>query len=834
MSTSTALTDGWTLSAASRVPAHVAQALNTPVPAQVPGVVHTDLLAAGIITDPYLDNGEAELQWIGHTTWLYQTTFDVPAGETHHELLFEGLDTVATVIVNGREVLRSANQHRTYRVDVTDVVHPAENTLEVRFDSAWAYAEAERDRLVNRPNAYPTPFNFIRKMAANFGWDWGPQLVTAGIWKPVSLVSWTGARVARTRVSPSVDGNGAGIVEIEALVDTDPHHKDTVRLHGSVAGARLEAPVVDGVARVTLHVPDVDLWWPRGLGEPTRYDLHIALAIDGVEAESELRRIGFRDVQLDTADDAEGSAFTISVNGTPIFIRGANWIPDDCFPSRIGHSRYTDRITQAIEANVNLLRVWGGGIYESDDFYDICDEQGVLVWQDFLFACAAYPEERPLFDEVSAEATDNIVRLSVHPSLILWNGCNENIWGWFDWGWQEELEGRTWGLGYYEEVLPRLVQALAPQVPYWPGSPYSGNPELHANDPSRGNMHIWDAWNRADYTVYSAYRPRFVSEFGYQGPPTWSTLTTWIHDDPQHESSPNMLVHQKADDGVGKIRRGMAPHLPDPTDLESWHYLAQLQQARAVAYGVEHFRSLRPLCMGAIVWQLNDCWPVVSWAAIDGDGQRKPLWHALRRVYADRLASIQVTPGEARLTLVNDAPETWASDILVQRVDAFGTELSRQTVQASVSAADVAQHPLRGGLRSPHSPTSEFIVASDPDGQVLAVGSWVDDKDLALPATGVEVTVHEFEEGVQRVTLTAAAVVRGLIIFADKVEQGAWASDSDLTLVPGHPVALVLHHHRAVTFAELAAPGVIRWLNEPEQVDARVLSGVLTGGAARD
>ncbi len=829
----TPLTSDWTVHASSPLPSEVGVATGSSIPATVPGVVHTDLLAAGLINDPYLDNGEAEQQWIGHSAWTYTTTFNLPTGQRHHELLFEGLDTVATVTVNGREVLRSVNQHRTYRVDVTGVVHPTGNTLEVRFDSAWAYAEAERERLVNRPNAYPTPFNFIRKMAANFGWDWGPQLVTAGIWKPVSLVSWSGARISQTRVSPSVDADGAGVVDIEAFVATDSDAGSVV-LAASIAGVATEAPVVNGVAHLQVHVPEPELWWPRGLGEQTRYDLTIGLTVDGEETESSVRKVGFRDVVLDTSEDADGARFVIRVNGSAIFIRGANWIPDDCFPSRIGKQRYEDRITQAVEANMNLLRVWGGGIYESDDFYDICDEQGVLVWQDFLFACAAYPEEQPHFDEVRAEAADNIVRLASHPSLVLWNGCNENIWGWFDWDWQDELAGRTWGQRYYEEVLPALVRDLAPHVPYWPGSPYSGNAELHANDPSRGNMHIWDAWNRADYTVYSAYRPRFVSEFGYQGPPTWTTLTKWIHDEPLTEDSPNMLVHQKADDGVGKIRRGMAPHLPDPTDLETWHYLAQLQQARAVAYGVEHFRSLKPLCMGAIVWQLNDCWPVVSWAAIDGDGQRKPLWHALRRAYADRLARIQITPGAGTLTLVNDSHDTWALNVTVRRVDADGTELSRLDLSAAVDAGSVVNHPLQGALISPHSPTREFLVAESDAGELFAVAAWVEDRDLALPPTPIDIVVHEWRDGIQRVTLSARAVVRGLVVFADRIEPGAWVSESDLTLIPGSSFDVNLHHHRPVTVAELSASGVVRWLNEPKQEELRVLTRVLTDEASSD
>lgn len=811
----TRLDDGWQLSAVSVLPPEVASRMPASLRATVPGVVHTDLLAAGLIDDPYRDNREAELQWIGHADWQYSTQFDLPEGRNHHELLFEGLDTVATVTVNGKEVLRAANQHRTYRVDVTDVVLPTGNELQVRFDSAWAYAEEERERLGDRPNAYPSPFNFIRKMASNFGWDWGPQLVTAGVWKPASLVSWDSAHITRTRVVPSLI-EGRGVVDIELGVQVEPQHSGCAEVTASVDGVTKKAMVVDGIALLRLEVEHPQLWWPRELGEPTRYGLHISLEVDGEQVDEEHRRIGFRHVELDTSVDADGSAFTLSVNGTPIFIKGANWIPDDCFPSRISSERYADRISQAVQANVNLLRVWGGGIYESDAFFELCDEAGVLVWQDFLFACAAYPEEQPHFDNVREEAIDNIVRLSSHPSLALWNGCNENIWGWFDWEWQEPLGDLTWGMRYYVELLPDLVAQLAPHVPYWPGSPYSGAPDTHANEPSRGNVHIWDAWNRADYTVYSTYRPRFVSEFGYQGPPAWTTLTSWISDRPLTEASPNMLVHQKADDGVGKIRRGMAPHLPEPRDIESWHYLAQLQQGRAVSYGIEHFRSLRPLCMGAIVWQFNDCWPAVSWAAVDGAGQRKPLWHALKRAYAPRLLRIERGEGSARVVLVNDSSATWNAEFEVRRIDATGSPLASVVLKASVESATVGVHPLSGAIVSPSNPTAEILVAVDSGGEIVATAHWVEARDSAFPPAGVDLEVGPWEDGAQCITLASSRVLLGLIVFADRVESGAWVSDSDITIVPGLPVVLELHASRAFSVDELRAPGVLRWLNEPQ------------------
>ena len=304
----------------------------------------------------------------------------------------------------------------------------------------------------------------------------------------------------------------------------------------------------------------------------------------------------------------------------PVFVKGANWIPDDAFPSRIDRDRYARRLDQAVAANLNLIRVWGGGIYESDDFYELCDERGLLTWQDFLFACAAYAEEEPLRGEVEAEARENIVRLAHHPSLVLFTGNNENLWGREDWGWELALDGKTWGAYYYYELFPALISELAPHVPYAPGSPFSPGGQ-HPNDEQHGTMHIWDLWNEKDWPHYRDYRPRFVSEFGWQGPPTWSTLTRSISDDPLTPESPGMIVHQKAIEGNVKLTNGLLPHYRLPEDMETWHWAMQLNQANAITAALEHFRSHMPHTMGAVVWQLNDCWPVTSWAAIDGDGR---------------------------------------------------------------------------------------------------------------------------------------------------------------------------------------------------------------------
>jgi beta-mannosidase len=815
----------WLVSATEAPAGTPAAALPTDIAAHVPGVVHTDLLAAGLIPDPYLDLNEEELGWIGHTTWRYRTQFTwAPDGHERTDLVFDGLDTVASIRLNGITLGETANQHRSYRFRVEDALVEGANELEVSFSSAWDHAENLAAAQGPLPNAYPTPFNFIRKMAANFGWDWGPQLVTAGMWKGVRLESWSTARIASwetTVTATEQTGSARVTVEVEWSQQPIPGFS----LEADVAGVQVSAEVAGSTTRLVLDVPDPELWWPRGLGRQPLSDLRVVLKNGATSFDERSRRIGFRSVELDTREDAEGRAFTIVVNGRPVFVRGANWIPDDCFPSRVTAERYRERIQQAADANLNLLRVWGGGIYESDDFYDACDELGIMTWQDFLFACAAYPEEEPLRSEVQAEATENVRRIGGHPSLVLWNGCNENIWGWYDWGWQSVVGDRTWGLGYYTELLPAVVATIDPGTPYWPGSPFSGTSEEHPNEPSRGNIHIWDVWNQVDYKEYARYRPRFVSEFGFQGPPQWSTIARSIHDEPLAEDSPGMLLHQKAEDGNGKLKRGMAPHLPDPENFEQWHYLTQLNQARAIEFAIEHFRALSPLCMGTIVWQLNDCWPVTSWAAIDGDGRRKPLWHGIRRANEPTLLTLQPSPAGLELIAVNDSADDWTVAGELARYNTAGKELATAPFALTVAPGERSSLQVADSLL-PSEPMTEYLAVIAP-GRRSLVHTFVEDRELELVPAEIEFSIGDWEEGTQTMTLTTSTGARGVVIAADRIHPDAWADDSDIDLLPNRPVQVTMHTPHPLTRQELERPGVIADLS------SLVINSQAVAGAAR-
>ncbi|MFI5844955.1 glycoside hydrolase family 2 protein [Catenuloplanes sp. NPDC051500] len=800
-----ALHDGWTVTHQGR-----------PVPAEVPGCVHTDLLAAGLIDDPYLDDNELGQEWIGRTDWVYETTFDwSPSELPRTDLVCDGLDTVATLTLNGAELGRTANMHRGYRFDAGRHLTEGANTLQISFTSAKNHAEQERDRLGDRPNAYPEPFNFIRKMACSFGWDWGPTLITAGIWRPIGLHTWGAGRLASVRPLVTVTPGGDGRIELH--IEVERASADPLVLTASVAGVRVAQTLNpdEGTAVLTLDVPQPALWWPHSLGDQPLHPVDVALTTAGGTSLDEWhRRVGFRDARLDTTDNA----FTLVVNDVPVFARGVNWIPDDALVTRITRARLATRLREAAEANIDTIRVWGGGLYESDDFYELCDELGLLVLQDFPFACAAYPEEAPHAAEVEAEARENVVRLASHPSLIAWTGNNENIWGWHDWDWQPALGDRTWGAGYYFGLLPGIVAELDPTRPYWPGSPWSGSHDVHPNEPSRGTTHIWDVWNQVDYTHYRSYAPRFVAEFGFQAPPAFATLRRAISDEPLTPDSPGIAHHQKAGDGNLKLRRGLDAHLPAPGDFDDWHFLTQVNQARAIALGVEHFRSLRPYCMGTVVWQLNDCWPVTSWAAIDGDGRRKPLWHALKHSYADRLLTIQPRDGVPTLIVVNDGPTPWSGPVSLGRRALTGEHLASAAASFDVPPRSAASVPLPAEVVTPGDAAAELLVAS-ADGASRALWFFAEDKDITYPIPGYDSEVTETEYGYD-VTVTARTVLRDLTIFPDRLDPGASVDSALVTLLPGEITTFQVRTDSPLDAARLTARPVLRCVNDVREAYA--------------
>ena len=523
------------------------------------------------------------------------------------------------------------------------------------------------------------------------------------------------------------------------------------------------------------------------------------------------RRIGFRSVELDRSTDDVGSSFVFRINGEPMLVKGVNWIPDDVLPGRMTRQRYAQRLSEAVVANVNLIRVWGGGIYESDDFYDVCDELGLLVWQDFLFACAAYPEEEPLISEIAAEAAENVARLSAHPSLVLWNGNNENLWLHEAEHWADREGGLLpWGQRYYLHDLPAIVAAVDPSRPYTAGSPWSGSWQFEPNDPNHQTVHSWGVWNREDYLHYRDTAPRFVAEFGWQAPPAWTTLRDAVTDEPITPTSPGVLHHQKAQDGNGKLERGLAHHFPVPTDVDAWHYLTQLNQVRAIDTGVLHWRSHWPHTAGTILWQLNDLWPVTSWAAIDGAGRYKPLFYALREMYADRVLTLQPSAAGLDLCVLNDSPAPWTEEVVVMRIDEHGTPAAIDSYLVEAAPRSVQRIPLPVGLTTFDDPAAEVLVAAGGSSRALWYAA--EPKDTSFTGEDPIVEVEPTDDGLE-ITVTATTLLRDVLVQADRIHPAAIADTGFVTLLPGQSATIAVRCPVPLDPTAVATPYALSWLD---------------------
>lgn len=798
--------------------------------AWVPSCVHTVLMRHGAIEDPYLGEGETLTRWIGLTDWEYRCTFDADGGLFDHEridLACDGLDTVATVRLNDTVIGRSENMHVRHRFDSRGALRRGRNELVITLASPVRYALEHERRLGKLPYMTASldrlPYNFIRKMACNFGWDWGPQLVTSGIWKGVRLEGWSGVRIKSAalhtialrslRMSHNAD--------VRLLIETQSSgkHADNVTysLEDHLGNGIVSGVTEDLQVRHDCDLTHVNPWWPLGHGAPALYKLVVATSADQITM-----MCGLRTIELDTSPDDIGRKFVVKVNGKPIFCKGFNWIPDDCFLDRANDSpRLRRRIQQAVDCGANMLRVWGGGIYETDTFYDLCDEMGVLVWQDFPFACAAYPEEEPFRTLVEEEARDNVARLAHHPSLVLWNGNNENLWGYHDWGWKKErlVEGRTWGPGYYFDVLPKVVSEVDPSRPYWAASPWSGDCDvdtgLHPNLETHGNKHVWEVWHGpGDYVNYRRFTPRFCSEFGFQGPPTFATLSRVMPPGEWRRDARQMAIRQKSPGGNERNDRIAAMYFDLPADFDDYLYLLQVMQARAVQCGVEWFRSRQPVCMGTLIWQLNDCWPVHSWAAIDGDGREKPLFHAARRFYAGRALTIQPMDGRHFLHAMNDTDEAWSAEATVAVRDfTAATPLVTHREEFAAPPRGQAVMRLPSSLVSAADPARNCLAAHAAGAAATAHWFFAADKEINYPSPAFDSAVRRTGGDTLELSIAARTLLRDLCVFPDRLDPDATVSDGMVTLLPGDAATFRIRSTQQLAAEVLTRPPVLNCVN---------------------
>jgi beta-mannosidase len=619
--------------------------------AVVPGCVHTDLLRENKIEDPFYRDNEQDLMWIGESEWVYTREFKVDDYTLSSKctiLSCEGLDTLADIYINGKRIASTDNMFRTWEFEVGEYLKK-KNTIKIVFASAVQYVNKAAERRSFKGGGFIPNGSYLRKEQCNFGWDWGPMCVTAGIWRPIKLISYNFCRMDNVYVKQNHKKNSVDLdVEIKmqgpALTKLSACVK--ISYEGEVVAQDCLA-LKKGKGQTTISIKNPELWWPNGMGEQNLYDISVE-AYQG-EGETNLfmdswkRRIGLRTLELIQEDDQWGRSFCFSCNGIRFFAKGANWIPADVFQTRVTNEIYEQQLQSAQEANMNFIRVWGGGIYEEDYFYDLCDELGICVWQDFMFACAAYPADLPEFMEnIKQEAIQNVQRIRHHASIALYCGNNE-LEQCHCVGDDENKVKMTWSeyKSLFDKLLPEIVKKHHSEISYWPSSEHTPiGDRTDTRNANSGDGHLWNVWHGCQpFEWYRTSFHRFCSEFGFQSFTEPQTTYTFTEEKDRNITSRIMELHQRSGVGNSRIMDYMLRWYRLPVGFENTIWLSQIQQGLAIKYAVEHWRRNTPRCMGSLYWQLNDCWPVASWASIDYLGNWKALQYMAKRFYEPVLLS---------------------------------------------------------------------------------------------------------------------------------------------------------------------------------------------------
>lgn len=642
--------------------------------AQVPGNNFSDLLNHGFIPDPFYGTNEDSVQWVAEQEWVYRTTF-ASTGVNNQSLIFKGLDTYAKVYLNDSLILASDNMFRTYEVEVSQLLQ-VENTLVIHFSPPHL---EEAKKIADLGYELPGGSRvFTRKAGFHYGWDWGPKITLAGIWRPVELQSWDAARITDFHIQQlSITPQKA---ELNVEVELEVSQPSTYQL--SVNDSVYERALAEGVHQLKLPytITQPQQWWPVGHGKQHLYQFDLRLHQGKKQLQKKTQKIGLRTIELVVEKEQLGERFFFKVNGKPIFMKGANYIPQDNLQNRVTEQDYRDLLQDAVDANMNMLRVWGGGIYEEDIFYDLCDSLGILLWQDFMFACAMYPSDSLFLENVKEEARQNVRRLRSHPSIALWCGNNENSEGWHRWGWQdaytEEQKAAIW-TGYqsvFNDILPKAVGGDHWHF-YWESSPKFGRGD--ARHQFEGDAHYWGVWHDAEpFTNFEKKVPRFMSEFGFQSFPELSTIAQFADSSQWYLDSEVMKSHQKHPRGNSLILEYMQREYPVPTDFGKFVYASQILQAEGMRIGLEAHRRSQPYCMGTLYWQLNDCWPVASWSSRDYYGNWKALHYTAQDVFAPVALSLSMDEeGFIDLWAMSEIDSAFTDTFVVRLYDMEGREL---------------------------------------------------------------------------------------------------------------------------------------------------------------
>lgn len=627
--------------------------------AQVPGTVHTDLLKNKLIPDPFFADNEIKLKWIPELSWIYKKEFSLPKNFLPDKkifIVFEGLDTVTEIFLNGNKIGKTKNMFCKYEFEISKYLKKKKNKLEIFFEPPLKYARDLELKYGQLPVALNSERVYIRKAQYSFGWDWGPSFPTSGIWKNVFLMQRENNFIEDFHFRTISIHNQSALVEISGKINfagDNNFNKDKtifIKFWNINSSLEFSFPLKENKFSHQFNVPDPKLWQPNGFGEPSLYNLQIQLKSENEIIDEKNIKAGIRIIRLQLNEDNK-KTFKLVINGNPIFAKGADWIPADSFLPEITDNKYRKLLTFAKNANMNIIRVWGGGIYENNIFYELCDELGLMVWQDFMFACASYPEFDEFILNVKEEAVQNINRLKNHSCMAVWCGNNENEWLWV----QQQKKSYKEMPGYkiYRDLIPDILKELNISEPYCQSSPFGD--EEDPNSILSGNRHQWEMWSRwVDYKKVEDDKSLFVTEFGFQGPANQKTLEKVI---PQNQRNPQSYLfefHNKQIEGNERVFKFLASHLPVKTEWKDFIYLAQLNQGLALKTCIEHWR-LNPETNGSIIWQLNDCWPVTSWSLIDSELNPKLSYYLSKESFSDLAAILKKNNASLEVYVLNDS-----------------------------------------------------------------------------------------------------------------------------------------------------------------------------------
>ncbi len=767
------------------------------MPARIPTSVHTALLAAGQIEDPYYGTNEEKVQWIEREDWEFRCTFDVAPAvleRKHVEMTFRGIDTYALIFLNDSLILETENMFRTWKADVKHLLKPTDNELHIYLESPIKKAEPEWQALgYELPGGIRT---MTRKAQFHYGWDWGPRLVGGGILKEPEIIAWDDFILENVFITPnSITEKEAQMVARFRYRADAPLRLDISLTDGrrkSIETRNLEAGVFED--SITFSVPQPRLWWCAGMGEPYLYNFALEFKHGYQLIEQHRVRTGIRTIELVAAPDGQGQPFYFRLNGKPVFAKGANYIPMDMFQDRVTPQHYQRLLDDVVAANMNMLRVWGGGIYEDDLFYQGCNERGILVWQDFMYACAMYPGSGRFLKNAAAEAIEQIERLRQHPCLALWCGNNENSEGWHHWGWQmafTEAQRKQIWRDYqilFQDLLPTYVANYGGGIPYWESSPKygRGNPKSLRE----GDAHYWGVWHDEEpFEIFNKKVPRFMSEFGFQSFPDWATITTFSQPEERVLDSKVMLNHQKHPRGNALIAEYMRRDFRVPRTFEDFVYVSQLLQAEGMRTGIEAHRRNKPYCMGTLYWQLNDVWPVASWSSIDYYGRWKAFHYYVRDAYQPIVALPIVEDGILKVFASADIPHDSVTLTLhVRTLTLSGQRLNEVTIPNLVLRPDSAQMLWQSTVRTLLNRHKEEDAVADirllsPNGQLLhqRLFYFTTPRKLLLPSARIALTVRPVNEGYE---LDLESPVLAKSVYLNTDIPGRF-SDNFFDLLPG-------------------------------------------------